>query len=285
MKRIAIAILSLGTIAALAVMMLPLLLQSLGLHPNYPSKSFDLTGQTALIITTSHGVLNPPGETDGEPTGVFSSEMTIPYYEFIDAGMTVDIASIQGGPVPIDPSSFRPAIKTPSDSRFLADPVFQDKVAQSLPIEAINIADYDLFFIAGGWGAAYDLGDSPALGELISQAYQAEHTPLFGAVCHGPLGFIQARAADGSALLKGRRLTGVTNKQVEELGIVMTPRHPETELKRVGARYESRTAFRDIFANHVVIDDEQRFVTGQNQNAGHETAQKLMAILEARTGE
>jgi len=28
-----------------------------------------------------------------------------------------------------------------------------------------------------------------------------------------------------------------------------------------------------------VVDDEERFVTGQNQNSGHETAQKMMAIV------
>jgi hypothetical protein len=28
-----------------------------------------------------------------------------------------------------------------------------------------------------------------------------------------------------------------------------------------------------------VVDNEQRFVTGQNQNSGHETAQKMMAII------
>jgi len=46
--------------------------------------------------------------------------------------------------------------------------------------------------------------------------------------------------------------------------------------------FESQTALRDLFATHVTVDDEQRFVTGQNQNSGHETAQKMMAIIAAR---
>jgi len=29
----------------------------------------------------------------------------------------------------------------------------------------------------------------------------------------------------------------------------------------------------------VVVDEEQRFVAGQNQNSSHETAQKMMAII------
>jgi pimeloyl-ACP methyl ester carboxylesterase len=64
------------------------------------------------------------------------------------------------------------------------------------------------------------------------------------------------------------------------LGVIgVTPQHPESELRKAGVLYESATAFRDIFATHVVIDDEQRFVTGQNQNSGHETAHEMMRLI------
>ena len=59
--------------------------------------------------------------------------------------------------------------------------------------------------------------------------------------------------------------------------ITITPQHPETELRRIGAIYESDTAFRDMFANLTIVDG--RIVTGQNQNSGAETAQKMMALL------
>ncbi|GEM_PF-3908188 len=39
-----------------------------------------------------------------------------------------------------------------------------------------------------------------------------------------------------------------------------------------GVLCESQTTFRDLFATHVVADDERRFVTGQNQNSGYETS-------------
>ena len=78
-------------------------------------------------------------------------------------------------------------------------------------------------------------------------------------------------------------MTGVTDKQVKELGIELTPLHPETELRKVGALFESQTAFRDVFATHVAIDAEQRFISGQNQNSGMETAQKMIAIIARRS--
>jgi hypothetical protein len=77
-------------------------------------------------------------------------------------------------------------------------------------------------------------------------------------------------------------MTGVTDKQIKELGIELTPLHPETELRKAGAVYESQTAFRDAFATHVTVDDERRFVTGQNQNSGLETAHAMMQILHER---
>ena len=53
--------------------------------------------------------------------------------------------------------------------------------------------------------------------------------------------------------------------------------HPETELRRVGAAFESSTAFRDPFANHWVVDGN--LVTGQNQNAGPMVAREMMQLV------
>jgi putative intracellular protease/amidase len=50
-------------------------------------------------------------------------------------------------------------------------------------------------------------------------------------------------------------------------------------LRAAGALFESASAFQDIFANHTVVDG--RLVTGQNQNAGIETAQKMMRAAGA----
>ena len=173
-------------------------------------------------------------------------------------------------------------IRTPEDERYLEDPTLQAKVKNSMPIEEVDFTRYDAIFISGGWGAAYDLGYSDVLGRKVSEAYYAE-TPILGSVCHGALGFIRAKGRDGRRLIAGRKMTGVSDKQVHELGIDVTPLHPETELRKAGVLYESATAFRDMFATHVVIDQEQRFVTGQNQNSGHETAHEMMRLIAARS--
>ena len=258
---------------------LPTILHKAGLHATYAdSKEYNLKGKKALVITTSHGVLNAPGETTGKPTGVMASEMTVPYYEFLDAGMEVDVASIKGGQIPVDPQTLIFLVKTPEDERYIKDEDFQKKVNNSMKIDDIDFTQYDAVFMAGGWGAAYDLGYSKVLGEKISEAYYAQ-TPVIGSVCHGALGFIQAKDTIGNYLITGRTMTGVTDKQIKELGISATPQHPESELRKLGVDFKSNTAFRDFFAHITVVDQERRFVTGQNQNSGYETAQKMKQII------
>ncbi len=144
------------------------------------------------------------------------------------------------------------------------------------------MSQYDIVFISGGWGAAYDLAQTPAMAEKVTEAYYGERAAVIGGVCHGVLGLVNARDTNGNLLITGRRMTGVSDKQIKELGIEMTPLHPETELRRAGALYESQTAFRDLFATHVAVDDEQRFVTGQNQNSGLETAHRMMQVIATR---
>ena len=270
--------------AALVVLALPTILHKAGLHPEYNGEAVQLpAGKRALIIATNQAVLSAPGETSGDATGVMASEMTHPYYRFLDAGMQVDLASVKGGKIPVDPQTLSRVLKTPEDDRFLADPAFLAKVENSMRIDDVDFTQYDIIFMSGGWGAAYDLGYSPVLAEKVSEAYYASNEPVIGGVCHGVLGLINAKDRDGKPLIAGRRMTGVTDKQIKELGIEITPQHPETELRKAGVVFESNTRFIDFLATLVVVDDEERFVTGQNQNSGRETAHKMLVLIAEKS--
>jgi putative intracellular protease/amidase len=273
-RTISLIVIGVAAVILVVYFGLPHLLNLMGLHPAYVGQKFNLSGKRALIITTSRNTL---GESDRK-TGVYASEMTVPYYEFLNANMMVDIASIEGGKIPVEPMSLKWPVMTPADRRYVADPDFVKKTMHSIRIDSLDFTRYDLVFMAGGWGAAYDLGTSPILGKKISEAYAAGK--VLGAVCHGGLGFLLAVDETGKPLVKDRHLTAVTDKQVRELRITVTPQHPERELRAAGALFESKTAFLDIFANHVVIDG--RIVTGQNQNAGGEVAQDMMRLLQEK---
>ena len=282
MKNMLKVFIVLVVIFGIFLLSLPAILHSAGVHPEYSGPTTTLPGKRALIITTSHSVLAAPGETDGPATGVMASELTHPYYTFLDGGMEVDVASIKGGEIPIDPQTLQFMIISPEDERYLNDPIAQAKVENSIPITEVDIDQYDIVFISGGWGAAYDLAQSPVLAEKVTESYYGDKATIIGGVCHGVLGLVNARDREGNLLIAGRRMTGVSDKQVKELGIEITPMHPESELRKAGAIYESQTAFRDFFATHVVVDNEQRFVTGQNQNSGLEASHRMMLVLAER---
>ena len=250
------------------------LVQRLGMHPDDPEPApLAAHGRRALVIATNHDRL-----ADGTPTGVYASELTVPYYAFEDAGMYVDVASPLGGRIPVDPLSLKPVLRTEADDRYLGDDVLHSKLEESLAVGDLEMSDYDVVYLAGGWGAAFDLGVSEPLAAQMTQAAAADL--VMGGVCHGPLGLLNATAPDGRPLVEGRRLSAVTDKQVRELKITSTPMHPETELRAKGALFESTSRFRDPFANHWVVDGN--LVTGQNQNAGPMVAREMVRLVLER---
>ncbi len=172
------------------------LFRAIGLHPEDPREPVMVRGGRALVVATNHGWLDI-----GRPTGVFASELTVAYYHFLDAGMEVDVASPSGGLIPVDPLSRMAVIRTPSDDRFLGDPVLRAKVTDSTAVGDLDITAYDIVYLAGGWGAAYDFGFSEPLAAAMSQADAAG--AIIGGVCHGPLGLINATTPDGRPLPRG----------------------------------------------------------------------------------
>ncbi|MEL7217340.1 MAG: type 1 glutamine amidotransferase domain-containing protein, partial [Pseudomonadota bacterium] len=256
MTGLIIALIVILLLIAIAIINLPAILRVMGLHRHYTIPDFDLSGKRALVVCTSHDKLDPTGKD----TGAFGSEFTVPYYAFINAGLDVDMASIKGGEIPIQPRSWSWPVASHDDKRFMSDPDAMGKLNNSIPIADINPDDYDVIFMAGGWGAAYDLMQSDVLADIITRANA--QGKILGSVCHGALGLCSAKGIDGDLLVKGRRVTGVTNGQINTFGIAVTPKHPEEELRKAGAIYECQHAFRDPFATHTTIDGIDEGIIG-----------------------
>jgi putative intracellular protease/amidase len=257
-------------LAVMAFFLRPIL-AVMGLHRHYTIPEFDLKGRRALVICTNHDTLDPMNRA----TGAFGSEFTVPYYAFINAGMEVDMASPKGGEIPIQPPSWKWPLACKDDRRFMADKDAMHKLKNSKAIADLDPRDYDVVFMAGGWGAAYDLMQSEDLADFVTRA-NAEGK-ILGSVCHGALGLCSAKGIDGEPLVKGRRVTGVTDRQINTFGIAVTPKHPEEELKKAGGLFEAQHAWLDPFATHTTIDGN--IVTGQNQNSGYETAHRILEKL------
>src|SRR5579862_3477575 len=204
-----------------------------------------------LLIATGHAQL---GST-GEPTGLWFEELTTPYYTFLDTGAQVEIATLQGGTVPIDPRSL--GDKPPSVERFLADATAMPKIEQAKRLSILNIADYDAIFLPGGHGTMFDLPDSPVLAAALSDAWA--QGKVISAVCHGPAGLLHVKDAQGRPLLAGRIVSAFTNSEEKAVGLSKSvPFLLETAIRDLGARYESGPDFQP-FARR-----DGKLVTGQN---------------------
>ncbi len=222
-----------------------------------------------LLITTSHAELG----TTGRHTGLWFEELATPYYAFLDAGATVDIASVAGGPVPIDPNSLAEGDKTPASvARFQRDPAAMRKLESSLPLATLKAADYDAVFLPGGHGTMWDLPASTALAALLSTAWA--EGKVVSAVCHGPAGLVNARDVDGKPLVSGRRVAGFSNSEEDAAGLSKAvPFLLETRLRELGGRYEKGPDFQPFAVR------DGRLVTGQNpQSSGKVAALVLQAL-------
>lgn len=221
-----------------------------------------------LMVLTSHDQL---GDT-GKKTGFWLEEFAAPYYAFKDAGADVVLASPAGGQPPLDPKSDLPDFQTETTHRFKADPDAQQALANTVRLDTVNPADFDTVFYPGGHGPLWDLAELPASIQLI-EAFERAGKPI-GFVCHAPGVLRHVKAADGSPLVKGRKVTGFTNS--EEAAVELTDVVPflvEDEFKKLGATYEKG----GDWAPFVVVDG--KLVTGQNPASSEDAAKALLDQL------
>ncbi|NQD78675.1 type 1 glutamine amidotransferase domain-containing protein [Pseudomonas sp. CrR14] len=222
-----------------------------------------------LMVLTSHDQL---GDT-GAKTGFWLEEFVAPYYVFKDAGAEIVLASPAGGQPPLDPKSDQPDAQTELTHRFKADPQAQQHLASTVKLETVNQQDFDTVFYPGGHGPLWDLAESKHSISLI-EAFERAGKPI-GFVCHAPGALRHVKAADGSPLIKGRRVTGFSNS--EEAGVQLTDVVPfliEDEFQKLGAHYEKGADW----ASFVITDG--KLVTGQNPASSEEAAKALLAQLK-----
>lgn len=222
-----------------------------------------------LFITTSHAAL---GDT-GRLTGVWAEELAVPYAVFTDAGCVVDIASPQGGAVPLDPGSVQKAGENPAPvERFLSDPVAQQKTQSALAIAQVDIAAYDAIYLPGGHGAMWDLPNDAAVTRAIERVFAAGK--VVSAVCHGVAGLLTARAPNGQPLVAGRRVNGFTNDEEAAAGLTeVVPFLVETRLKDLGGLFEKAPNWESFAVQDGLL------ITGQNPASSARVAELVIRQL------
>ena len=223
-----------------------------------------------LQVLTSHDQL---GNT-GRKTGFWLEEFAAPYFVFRDAGVEVTLASPKGGQPPVDPKSDLPENQTPAMARFKQDAVAKKVLANTVKLADVKADDYDTVFYTGGHGPMWDLAESPVSIALLESFYNSGK-PI-ALVCHSP-GVLRHVTYKGAPLVKGKRVTGFTNGEEEEVQLTkVVPFLVEDELMRLGATFEKLANWQP----HSVVDG--RLITGQNPASSTSAAESLLQVLSAQ---
>lgn len=215
-----------------------------------------------LIATTSH---TTKGST-GQPTGAYLGEVAHPYDVFARAGYTIELASVQGGAIPLDGVADADAV----GRAFLA--AHGDELAHSRAAADVDPSRYDAIFYAGGHGAMWDLPDDAAFQRVAAAIY--ERGGVVAAVCHGPAALVNLKLSDGRYLVDGKRVSAFTNDEERAVKLdAVVPFLLADALIAHGAKHEPAANWQ----RQVVTD--QRLVTGQNPQSAAGVAEGVVALL------
>lgn len=198
-----------------------------------------------LFIITSRSQYD-----DGTPTGLWLEEASEPYNILKEAGIDVDIVSIEGGEIPLDPNSTQ-------NDELNQYANFVEKLKQVPSIENIDVSQYDAVYLPGGHGAVFDFAHNQQLADILADF--KEEKKIISSVCHGPSAFVGAKDKQGNFLVKGVTLTSFTDNEERTMGLEdKVPFLTQTELENQGAKFVTK----DDFTEH--IESDAQFITGQN---------------------
>jgi hypothetical protein len=96
-------------------------------------------GHKVLLVTTSQSRLGD----DITTAGSWLEELAAPYYTLLDAGCTVEIASVRGGNAPIDAASVVDPWLTDHGRRLLDDTRTMKRLLDTPSLAQVRAADHD----------------------------------------------------------------------------------------------------------------------------------------------
>lgn len=236
--------------------------------------SFIATAQSAsvLMVLTSHDNLGEGklGDDPKKQTGWYLPEAAHPYAVFSEAGIKMTWASPKGGKAPVDESSVAAYTKgktpDPESIAFLKNEAWQHTVE----LEKVNADEFDAVFVVGGFGVMYDLVKNEDLQHIAAHIF--EKGGVVSAVCHGPAALVGVKLADGSSLVKGKKVSCFSNAEEDQLK-KYDDETCEDAFVKAGAEYTKGKPWSDK------VSVSGRLITGQNPMSAKTTAQAVVTAL------
>jgi putative intracellular protease/amidase len=239
------------------------------LNPDTPKRVLLLASNPAISQQTSW------------PIGFWWAELTHPYWEFVEHGYEVEVASPEGGALegdkwsdPRDDSGY--SADDLISLGFINSPEHAKLVAEPKPLADVRVGDYDALLAIGGQGPMYTFYGSEAVHALLRDFYEAGK-PV-AVICHATCALLDARLSDGTLLVEGKTWTGFANSEedyVDEfVGQRVQPFRIEDEAKKLdGTNFIVSSRFK----SHAVRDG--LLITGQQQYSGTAAARLLIEAL------
>jgi len=218
-----------------------------------------------LIPVTNHATL---GTTD-QANGTYAPELTHVLDVLHAANIDYDIASINGGEVPVYGTDIEDdAVNT----KVLEDEQVKAKLANTIAVGDLNIEQYSGIFYPGGFGLLSDLATNEDFAALAAKHYV--NGGVISAVCHGPAALLPITLSDGEKLLSTKSVTAFTREEEVDYNTINDiPFLLEESLARTAARYNKVQPWHEL-----VIEDE-RVITGQNPASAHAVGEALVKAI------
>jgi putative intracellular protease/amidase len=229
-------------------------------HFNHPSQPH--IKMSVLIIVTNTAKLGD------DANGTYGPEIAHAVHVLNDAGIAYTLASPLGGAMPMygqDADDITKAV--------LASDTFAAQAKDTVKLDTVDAAAYAGVFYPGGYGLLFDLVDNAASHKLAA-AFFARGAPV-AAVCHGPATLSSVKLADGTALVKDKRVTGFTREEEIAFGTIdKVPFLLESAMVDAGAEYCKKANW----GSFVVVDGN--LITGQNPASAADVGKALVAALK-----
>lgn len=223
-----------------------------------------------LMVLTSHDKLGD----SGHKTGFWVEEFAAPYYQFVDAGAEVTLASPKGGRPPIDPNSQTEDAETEATKRLENDKTAQQKLDSTCKLSEVKAEEYDAIFYPGGHGPLWDLTNDKDSIHLID-TFWSQGKPV-AAVCHAPAVLLNASTPAGEPLVRGRTVTGFSNSEEKAVELdKVVPFLVEDALQEKGGHYRKGNDWEAYAVQDGML------ITGQNPASSEQTAVRLLDVLRA----
>ncbi len=220
-------------------------------------------------------------EQTGWPIGFWWAELTHPYWEFVEHGYDVTIASPDGGPLTADGFS-DPEDESGYSSHDLISLGFKHSPQHAALLEdtpklsELDLDQYDAVFFAGGQSPMYTFRGNDDVEDAVRH-FDAEGKPM-AIVCHATCVLLDVTREDGTHIVSGRTWTGFADAEEAFadgfVGQKIQPFWIEEEARKMT---DTNFIVNGRFKPFAVRDGN--LITGQQQYSGAAAAKILVEAL------